>query len=171
VHDDEHEAPAERPEISREARTALTPLYDAYFDTQMALANDELDRAKKGFAELAGRIGSTDMGLFAGEAHEPWMKMSGALAEAGGKGKSAKDIETARDAFFRVSLAIIDLHDAFGHATGDKYYLVFCPMARDNEGAHWLQKEDAVWNPFYGESMLRCGEIKQELRAEKLTTE
>ncbi|UCF77863.1 MAG: efflux RND transporter periplasmic adaptor subunit [Candidatus Eiseniibacteriota bacterium] len=162
---------AERLEVSEEARAALTPLYDAYFKTQMALANDELETAKKGFAELASGVESTDMGLFAGEAHAPWMKMSGALTAASKTGKSAKEIETARDAFFHVSLAIIDLHDAFGHATGDTYYLVFCPMARDNEGAHWLQKEDVVWNPFYGESMLRCGEIKQELHAQKLTTE
>jgi Cu(I)/Ag(I) efflux system membrane fusion protein len=69
----------------------------------------------------------------------------------------------SRDAFYHVSQAIIELHDTFGHAGETPLYLTFCPMARDNEGAYWLQEENIVWNSFYGESMLRCGEIKKEL--------
>jgi Cu(I)/Ag(I) efflux system membrane fusion protein len=44
-------------------------------------------------------------------------------------------------------------------------------MARDNAGAYWLQEENIVWNSFYGEAMLRCGEIKQELHAGNAATE
>jgi Cu(I)/Ag(I) efflux system membrane fusion protein len=36
-------------------------------------------------------------------------------------------------------------------------------MARDNQGAYWLQTVDTVYNSFYGEMMLRCGEIKEKL--------
>jgi Cu(I)/Ag(I) efflux system membrane fusion protein len=162
---------AKRLNGSEEVRMVLPPVYEAYFDLQMALANDDVDKALQSFGKLAGEVESIDMGLFQGEAHMQWMEISGALTDASETGESAKDIETARDAFFRVTLAVIDLHEAFGHAGEVTYYLMYCPMARDNEGAHWLQKEDVVWNPFYGESMLRCGEVKQKLRAGNLTTE
>jgi hypothetical protein len=36
-------------------------------------------------------------------------------------------------------------------------------MARDGDGAFWLQTEDIVWNSFYGKSMLRCGSIESTL--------
>jgi hypothetical protein len=36
-------------------------------------------------------------------------------------------------------------------------------MARQGDGAYWLQAEDIVWNSFYGESMQRCGSIKDTL--------
>lgn len=32
-----------------------------------------------------------------------------------------------------------------------------CPMAMDGKGAYWLQDSEVVANPYYGESMLRCG--------------
>ena len=70
----------------------------------------------------------------------------------------------ARDGFYDLSRAVIELHDSFGHAAGEAdFYLTFCPMARNGKGAHWIQTVDVVWNSFYGEAMLRCGEIKQTL--------
>ncbi len=154
---------AKQPHISSEAQAALTPLYEAYFKTQMALANDEPEATKRGFSELAKEASFINMAAFRGEAHTRWMEISDALTGATEGIDSAKDIETLRDAFFRVSLAVIDLHEAFGHAADVDYYLVHCPMARNGEGADWLQKENVVWNSFYGKSMLRCGEIKQSL--------
>ncbi len=43
------------------------------------------------------------------------------------------------------------------------YYLTYCPMAFDFKGAFWLQTSDIVDNSYFGEAMLRCGEIKQTL--------
>ena len=99
------------------------------------------------------------------------MRISRELANRTNTGKLAKDIGDARNAFYHTSLAIIELHDTFGHAGDSSFYLTYCPMARDNAGAYWLQQANIVWNSFYGESMLRCGEIKQELHAGNLTSE
>lgn len=43
-----------------------------------------------------------------------------------------------------------------------KIYLSFCPMAFDNKGGYWLQDSEEIKNPYYGEKMLGCGEIKGE---------
>ena len=42
-----------------------------------------------------------------------------------------------------------------------KLYVQFCPMADNNNGAYWLSKDEKVINPYFGEAMLRCGEVKQ----------
>jgi len=156
---------AKRLDDCQEAQVALVPVYNAYFKLQMALATDKLHEAKNAFKELKESVASLDMSLFKGEAHTRWMAIAGALVDAAESGEKSKDFVEARDAFFHLSQAAIELHDTFGHADGDSFYLTFCPMARDNAGAYWLQTQDTVWNSFYGEAMLRCGEIREELHA------
>jgi Cu(I)/Ag(I) efflux system membrane fusion protein len=36
-------------------------------------------------------------------------------------------------------------------------------MADRNNGARWLSKEQKVLNPYFGEAMLKCGSVKEEL--------
>jgi Cu(I)/Ag(I) efflux system membrane fusion protein len=43
----------------------------------------------------------------------------------------------------------------------EKVYHQFCPMANDNNGAYWLSKEKKVINPYFGNAMLTCGDVKQ----------
>ncbi len=162
---------AKRLDDCEEAQVALVTVYDAYFEVQMALANDNLDEAKEGYGTLVDAVKEVDMGLFEGKAHDRWMDISEDLVDAADIGKSSGSIVGARDAFFQLSLAAIEMHDTFGHASDETFYLTYCPMARDNAGAYWLQKEDIVWNSYYGESMLRCGEIKKELQAGNAVTE
>jgi Cu(I)/Ag(I) efflux system membrane fusion protein len=38
-----------------------------------------------------------------------------------------------------------------------RYYALYCAMAK----ANWLQTDKTVKNPYYGESMLKCGEIRK----------
>ena len=40
-------------------------------------------------------------------------------------------------------------------------YVQKCPMANNNKGAIWLSAEKEIRNPYYGDAMLTCGEVKQ----------
>jgi Cu(I)/Ag(I) efflux system membrane fusion protein len=42
-------------------------------------------------------------------------------------------------------------------------YIQHCPMADSNNGADWLSQEKEIRNPYFGESMLKCGEVKKEI--------
>ena len=44
-----------------------------------------------------------------------------------------------------------------------KLYRQYCPMAFDNSGAYWLSAEKEINNPYFGNKMLRCGSVKEEL--------
>ncbi len=152
--------------VSQAARDALTRLYEAYFVFQMALAADDLAVARKSAGALAEVVDAVDMTLFTDAAHDDWMRLSRDLLKQSEAASNAVDIEGARGVFFYLSIAILELHERFGHTTAKNYYLTYCPMARDNKGAYWLQAVDTVYNSFYGAAMLRCGEIKQALKAE-----
>ena len=45
-----------------------------------------------------------------------------------------------------------------------KVYHQFCPMAFDNQGAHWLSKDIEIRNPYFADAMLECGEITDTLK-------
>ena len=36
-------------------------------------------------------------------------------------------------------------------------------MAFDNQGAYWLSNAKQIRNPYFGEKMLTCGEVKEKL--------
>jgi Cu(I)/Ag(I) efflux system membrane fusion protein len=70
-------------------------------------------------------------------------------------GADAADIEALRKTFKTVSDIVIrmELPEGFG--------VVFCPMADNQKGGSWVQKRGAVANPYFGKTMLTCGEFKK----------
>lgn len=148
------------------ARAALNPVYDAYFNVQMALAKDDLKAAKKAGAEVTAAVKNVGETVFSRVGQGRWLDLSQKIAKQGEVISKAKDLTQARDGFFYLSQAVIDLHNNFGHSGDRNFYLTHCPMARDGGGADWLQTENIVWNSFYGASMLRCGSIEGTLPPE-----
>lgn len=45
-----------------------------------------------------------------------------------------------------------------------KVYRDFCPMFNDGNGAYWLSQIQRINNPYYGDEMLGCGEIKETMQ-------
>jgi Cu(I)/Ag(I) efflux system membrane fusion protein len=71
-----------------------------------------------------------------------------------------RDIESFREGFKGVSESIIAMIDLMGHGK-EVLYRMNCSMA----DASWLQADKELLNPYYGQSMLRCGDIVSQLPA------
>ncbi|MBT8310164.1 MAG: DUF3347 domain-containing protein, partial [Bacteroidia bacterium] len=69
------------------------------------------------------------------------------------------DIKEQRSHFKHLSSHLTKAVRLFG--VNEKVYVQFCPMADNNNGAYWLSKEEKVINPYFGDAMLTCGEVKQ----------
>jgi Cu(I)/Ag(I) efflux system membrane fusion protein len=41
--------------------------------------------------------------------------------------------------------------------------IMHCPMVYDDRGANWIQQDPELLNPYFGASMLRCGETREVL--------
>ena len=68
---------------------------------------------------------------------------------------AAKDLKEARAAFKPLSATLIK-YLADHKAPKGTYYEAYCPMAK----ASWLQAGKKITNPYFGQDMLSCGEIK-----------
>jgi len=44
------------------------------------------------------------------------------------------------------------------------YYVQKCPMANNNKGAVWLSTVKEIKNPYYGDAMLTCGRVVNEIK-------
>lgn len=42
-------------------------------------------------------------------------------------------------------------------------YKQYCPMAFENQGAFWLSAQKEIRNPYFGDRMLKCGRVEEEL--------
>lgn len=69
----------------------------------------------------------------------------------------ATSIKEQRSAFKDLSESIYQLLKDNGNTT--TLYFDYCPMAK----ASWLSDKKAIENPYYGQSMLSCGIIKDTL--------
>jgi Cu(I)/Ag(I) efflux system membrane fusion protein len=75
---------------------------------------------------------------------------------------AAKGIEEKRKQFQVVSDGMFDLLRTIGYK-GSKVYQQYCPMAFNNSGAAWLSNTTEIVNPYFGEKMLHCGDVRDSV--------
>jgi membrane fusion protein, copper/silver efflux system len=136
----------------------LGHFYAAYLELQEALASDALEEAQKAVATGLAALTAVDMKLLGGEAHMEWMGKERTIKNALESMKKAVDIESVRKELYPLSDALWPAIQAFGIKSDTPVYRAHCPMALE-DGAHWLQANEEVRNPYYGASMLGCGSI------------
>jgi hypothetical protein len=76
---------------------------------------------------------------------------------------SAKDLATQRKEFTYLSSDVIAM---FKHADlkSGKIYVQHCPMANNGDGGDWLSSEEKIQNPYYGDEMMECGAVIEEIK-------
>ncbi len=70
------------------------------------------------------------------------------------------DLGSQRDHFITLSENIISISTNLKEISST-LFVQNCPMANKNKGADWLSWEKEIRNPYYGEAMMTCGEVKQ----------
>ena len=75
---------------------------------------------------------------------------------------TATDLESKRKHFQVVSDGMFDLLRTIGYQ-GSKVYQQFCPMAFNNSGAAWLSNSTEIVNPYFGDKMPHCGELRDSV--------
>jgi Cu(I)/Ag(I) efflux system membrane fusion protein len=153
----------EKTTISAEAKKVLQPLYKSYFELKDALTKDDFNSAKKALLELEKSFGKVNMSVFKGESHKVWMNYQTELKKQTLHATHIKNIKELRMSFEPISNVMIAMTKAF-NPLNESAYVQFCPMANSDKGANWLSKENKVVNPYFGASMIKCGEVKETIK-------
>ncbi|GAA0878095.1 hypothetical protein GCM10009119_10630 [Algoriphagus jejuensis] len=147
-------------EVSEEFKSQITQVADAYFAVKNALVEDDLEGTKKKVSSFSQSLSQVDMSLVKDQAHESWMTQLAGMKEAGQKISAAPNLEEAKKHFSMLSFHILEMTETFG-INKEAVYKDYCPMAFGDQGAYWLSEKKDITNPYFGTSMLSCGEVKQ----------
>lgn len=144
-------------EVSSAFSEQLTAVVESYFLIKNNLVKDQMPtNAVQTLTQALAKV-STDG---TGKDNAKWEKIKSGLTEATAKIKASKDIASARTHFSSLSTQVIKLTETYKLNTA-VVYKDYCPMAFDNKGGYWLSETEDIKNPYFGASMLTCGEVKQ----------
>ena len=75
------------------------------------------------------------------------------------------EIKDKRTSFYELSKSLVKAlkNKSIETNQGRDIYIQFCPMAMNNKGAIWLSTDYNVLNPYYGETMLKCGVVRDTI--------
>ncbi len=137
-------------EVYKKSQNETRPIVEIYFLITEALVAGDADFANDASAELQNVLQE--------EEFERYTEIKNLV----NKFRDARTIDDKRVIYSTLSNEIYQLIKNGGLPKGE-LYLMHCPMAFDNKGASWISYRKEVLNPYFGDEMLNCGSIIEEL--------
>ena len=152
--------------------TAAAPPLNIPHTDEIAVAYLQLSQALGAKQQTDDPLNVTAVMTAAKQAAEHATGEGKPLAEAvlkAAEEMQGKSIVEQRKAFLKVSNAVIALLDrsAPSASVAPELFVAHCPMAFDDSGASWLQKNRPIANPYYATAMKSCGAVERVIAARK----
>lgn len=156
-------------EVPEAFKTQLTAFMKAYFPIKNALVKSDAKETQKTIDPAKVSLAKVDMKLLGGKAHDIWMDLLKPMQGSLDKIAQTSDVEEQRKHFETLSDNLIEAVEYFG-VVENTIYRQYCPMAFRDKGAYWLSAEKEIRNPYFGDKMLTCGEVKGTYQPGKRVT-
>ena len=153
-------------QVPDEFKAQLGKVVVAYVAVSEALGKDSPDAAKQAVKPFVAALNAVSETGLSEEAKAFWKLQKKEFAKGITAIRNAADISAMRKGFFLVSNALLKTTKAMGIVLKGELYEVHCPMAFDNKGASWIQRDEGIRNPYFGATMYMCGEVKRQLAVE-----
>ncbi|MCP9290560.1 DUF3347 domain-containing protein [Gracilimonas sediminicola] len=136
----------------------LNTLVSEYVKIKEALVKDDFEQAKKYLAAFTLEAKTND-DMNSHHSHaDKHISHHNKMADALNQAESAQSISQLRDAFDEISIELLSAIENQDYKQ-QTIYVQFCSMANKGEGSKWLSTKKTIENPYYGQSMLGCGDI------------
>lgn len=129
---------------------------DAYIAVKNALVSDDAAAAREKGKTLHTLLTALDVKTLSAAEKKVYGTVSAKLIEFSAKISGTSDIALQRTAFETLSVNMWKLMKASDTEKRILYYQ-YCPMRK----ASWISLEAAIRNPYYGASMLTCGQVSE----------
>lgn len=138
-------------------RAVLTRLTRTYLEGKEAYVESDLAASVQAFEAFQEQLAGLERAQLPVDMVQPWRGLSRALGAHVELLLAAGDIEDGRAQFRHLSDQMVLAVRQFG--VDGVVYHQYCPMAFEDEGAHWLSAEEPIMNPYLPEIMLMCGDV------------
>jgi hypothetical protein len=141
----------------------IKKITDNYLQLKNALTNGKANEAGDAANNIFNELKTFDKSLLTAEQKSIYDQQEAGLKEnAEHILGSTAEIEHQRKHFVRLSEGMYTLIKAFGG--GKTLYHDHCPMAQDGKGAMWLSETKEIKNPYFGDKMMKCGSVEEEIQ-------
>lgn len=163
ISDKSMESNAPQFEVSKDFQQQLGGVFTSYVEMKEAFVSSDAEKVKTQATGTSEAVAKVDMKLLSGPAHNDWMTYLAPIEKALKEIQTSSDIGAQRKAFSVLSDNLYKSIKAFGLGGKEAFY-EYCPMAFNNEGGYWLSDQEKIRNPYFGDEMLTCGEVKERLK-------
>lgn len=150
-------------EVDEKFQMQLGNVFTSYVELKDAFVASNATNVKDKAKQTDEALANVDMKLVSGAAHSDWMNYLSSIQRSLKEIQATTDIEVQRKAFSNLSDNLYKSFKAFGLGGKEAFY-EYCPMAFNNEGAYWLSDQSQIKNPYFGDKMLTCGEVKEKIK-------
>lgn len=144
--------------VERSKLSAIASPLEAYLEVQEALADDDLPKSQEAARKVSRALVEANFEANS-EANRAWGSFSKMLGEHAEFLAKSDSLEEARRSFEKMSGAVVMVLRVLGNPLEKPIFEAHCPMARGSQGGNWIQEGDTVENPYFGASMLTCGDV------------
>lgn len=144
-------------------KTQLTDVYNAYLKMNDAFVDSDAEAVASEANKVIKAINSVDMALLKGDGHMAWMDQLEILNNTISEISKLNDIEKQRHQYIQFNLAFYKSIKMFGLENTTAYFQ-YCPMANNDKGAYWMSDIEDIRNPYFGDMMMSCGEVKEIIK-------
>ena len=140
--------------------SSLSKLLSQYYEVKNALVNSDATAAAAKAGELYKSIENVDEKTLSKKEHDAFKSLHYKLSYDARHISEVKELSHQREHFASLSLNMYALAKAV-NLSAQPVYEQYCPM----KNAYWLSSESAIKNPYYGNNMLTCGEVKDTVKS------
>src|SRR5688500_4643606 len=150
-------------QVDQQFQEQLSSVFTSYVELKDAFVQSDARKVQSEASETKDALAAVDMKLVSGAAHNDWMSYLTPIQKSLSDIQSTEDIETQRRSFSTLTDNLYKSIKAFGLGGKNAFY-EYCPMAFNNAGGYWLSESEKIRNPYFGDKMLNCGEVKEKLK-------
>ncbi len=148
--------------VSSQTGRGLRRVLQGYLSLKDALVSSDLESAVRETVVLKSRVAKLSTDDFEPESQDDWRAYQQRLTQLLDDMDKASELSSFRSDFAQLSEVWIQWMRRTGPLETE-LYVQLCPMAEHNQGAQWLSSEPEIANPYFGDAMLRCGEVVETL--------
>ncbi len=141
-------------------KESLEAAFEHYIQLKNALVNSDLAKSNASMSKLYASFKTIEVSKLDPELKNYWDTWRSKLDESVNISSNYTELDEIRADFSNISdLLIILTEDLSFHSK--KLFKSYCSMAFTDKGGYWLSEFEEIANPYYGESMLRCGTVEK----------
>ncbi len=148
--------------VEAATKKQLNDLLTAYYAVKDALVATDGKVAKAKATEFIAVLAKVETSKMSEPQKKVWLSYAEKIKFDAEHINETEDASHQRDHFQGLSDNLYAIIKQF-KANSMTAYRQYCPMAFGNKGAFWLSDKKEVRNPYYGNKMLKCGSVKEEL--------